>query len=109
MLEELEPNLFEEELARKVDFGEGRFRFEHSYRHPRHFHLICQDCGGVVALEGGVLEQQLMSVAEQLGFSTDDMQLSLLALVVIPELRISDLGLVDVTRFAFSPVLESPG
>ena len=29
-------------VARKVDFGEGRFRFEHSYRHPRHFHLICQ-------------------------------------------------------------------
>ena len=31
-------------LARKVDFGEGRFRFEHSYRHPRHFHLICKTC-----------------------------------------------------------------
>jgi len=31
-------------IARKVDFGEGRFRFEHSYRHPRHFHLICQVC-----------------------------------------------------------------
>ena len=31
-------------VARKVDFGEGRFRFEHSYRHPRHFHLICQTC-----------------------------------------------------------------
>jgi adenine deaminase len=28
------------------------------------------------------------------------MQHSLLALVVIPELRISDQGLVDVTRFA---------
>lgn len=35
-----------------------------------------------------------------------NMQLSLLALVVIPELRISDLGLVDVTRFEFIPVLE---
>ncbi len=35
-----------------------------------------------------------------------NMQLSLLALVVIPELRISDKGLVDVTRFAFVPVLE---
>ena len=35
-----------------------------------------------------------------------NMQLSLLALVVIPELRISDLGLVDVTRFNFIPVLE---
>lgn len=31
-------------IARKVDFGEGRFRFEHSYRHPRHFHLICKAC-----------------------------------------------------------------
>ena len=28
------------------------------------------------------------------------MQHSLLALVVIPELRISDIGLIDVTRFA---------
>jgi adenine deaminase len=35
-----------------------------------------------------------------------NMQLSLLALVVIPELRISDLGLVDVTRFDFIPVIE---
>ena len=31
-------------IAHKVDFGEGRFRFEHSYRHPRHFHLVCRQC-----------------------------------------------------------------
>jgi rubrerythrin len=31
-------------IARKVDFGEGRSRFEPSYRHPRHFHLVCNDC-----------------------------------------------------------------
>ena len=36
-----------------------------------------------------------------------NMQLSLLALPVIPELRISDLGLVDVTRFEFIPVIET--
>ncbi|OQX64670.1 MAG: adenine deaminase [Anaerolinea sp. 4484_236] len=36
-----------------------------------------------------------------------NMQLSLLALVVIPELRISDLGLVDVTKFGFVPVIEN--
>lgn len=35
-----------------------------------------------------------------------NMQLSLLALVVIPELRLSDLGLVDVNRFEIIPVLE---
>lgn len=33
------------------------------------------------------------------------MQLSLLALVVIPELRISDLGIVDVNRFEIVPLL----
>ncbi len=36
-----------------------------------------------------------------------NMQLSLLALVVIPELRISDLGLVDVTQFKFIPLIEA--
>lgn len=35
-----------------------------------------------------------------------NMQMSLLALVVIPELRLSDLGLVDVNTFKFIPVLE---
>jgi len=35
-----------------------------------------------------------------------NMQLSLLGLVVIPELRISDKGLVDVTNFDFISVLD---
>jgi adenine deaminase len=38
--------------------------------------------------------------------NSPNMQLSLLGLVVIPELRISDKGLVDVTKFEFVPVLE---
>jgi adenine deaminase len=37
-----------------------------------------------------------------------NMQLSLLGLVVIPELRISDKGLVDTTRFTFLPVVDGP-
>jgi adenine deaminase len=36
-----------------------------------------------------------------------NMQLSLLGLVVIPELRISDLGLVDTEKFDFIPVFTS--
>ena len=35
-----------------------------------------------------------------------NMQLSLLGLVVIPSLRISDLGLVDVESFTMIPVIE---
>ncbi|HUR33987.1 MAG TPA: transcriptional repressor [Vicinamibacterales bacterium] len=31
-------------IAHKVDFGEGRSRFEPSLRHPRHFHLVCTNC-----------------------------------------------------------------
>ncbi len=34
------------------------------------------------------------------------MQHSLLALVVIPELRISDMGIVDVVRFAVTDLFE---
>lgn len=37
-----------------------------------------------------------------------NMQLSLLALVVIPELRLSDKGLVDGINFTFLPVVEGP-
>jgi adenine deaminase len=37
------------------------------------------------------------------------MQLSLLALVVIPALRISDMGLVDVERFEVVPLVQTGG
>jgi len=39
--------------------------------------------------------------------NSPNMQLSLLALVVIPELRISDMGLVDVINFELIPVIET--
>jgi adenine deaminase len=38
-----------------------------------------------------------------------NMQLSLLALVVIPELRISDVGLIDVSNFKIIPVVQNNG
>jgi adenine deaminase len=41
------------------------------------------------------------------GLNNPNMQLSLLALVVIPELRISDRGLVDVNHFRVIDVLET--
>src|SRR5213080_721620 len=36
--------LVEAGIARKVDFGEGRSRYEPAHRHPRHFHLVCTNC-----------------------------------------------------------------
>jgi Fur family ferric uptake transcriptional regulator len=56
-------------IARKVDFGEGRFRFEHSYRHPRHFHLICKSCNRSFEFLSSDIEALVEEVAAARGFT----------------------------------------
>jgi Fur family transcriptional regulator, ferric uptake regulator len=56
-------------IARKVDFGEGRFRFEHSYRHPRHFHLICKTCNRSYEFLSSDIETLVEEVAVARGFT----------------------------------------
>lgn len=66
--------------------------------------LMSNELAPVVARKAASVLQGLRTCGCTL--NNANMQLSLLALVVIPELRISDLGLVDVTRFERIPVLE---
>ena len=56
-------------IARKVDFGEGRFRFEHSYRHPRHFHLICKTCNQSSEFLSSDIEALIEEVAAARNFA----------------------------------------
>src|SRR6267142_152533 len=56
-------------IARKVDFGEGRFRFEHSYRQPRHFHLICKSCTLSFEFLSSDIEGLIEEVASARSFS----------------------------------------
>src|SRR4051812_18088666 len=56
-------------IARKVDFGEGRFRFEHSYRQPRHFHLICKTCSRSFEFLSSDIESLVEEVAGARGFA----------------------------------------
>ena len=56
-------------IARKVDFGEGRFRFEHSYRHPRHFHLICKACSRSFEFLSSDIEALIEEVAAARSFT----------------------------------------
>ena len=56
-------------IARKVDFGEGRFRFEHSYRHPRHFHLICKTCNQQMEFLSSDIEQFIEEVVQARRFT----------------------------------------
>ena len=67
--------------------------------------LMSDERAEIVAQKAATVLEGFRACGSQL--NNPNMQLSLLALVVIPELRISDLGLVDVTRFEFLPVLES--
>jgi Fur family ferric uptake transcriptional regulator len=55
-------------IARKVDFGEGRFRFEHSYRHPRHFHLICKSCNQSFEFLSSDIESLIEEIAAARNF-----------------------------------------
>src|SRR3954463_5226641 len=56
-------------IARKVDFGEGRFRFEHSSRHPRHFHLICKTCNQSFEFLSSDIEALMEEVASARKFA----------------------------------------
>src|SRR5512132_2405903 len=56
-------------IARKVDFGEGRFRFEHSYRQPRHFHLICKSCSRSFEFLSSDIEGSIEEVAAARSFA----------------------------------------
>jgi len=60
------------------------------------------------ATEVAAKAERMMDAMRACGCTLNNayMQHSLLALVVIPELRISDLGLVDVRTFEFTPVIE---
>jgi adenine deaminase len=66
--------------------------------------LMSNERAEIVAKKAATVLEGFKACGSRL--NNPNMQLSLLALVVIPELRISDLGLVDVTRFDFIPVIE---
>jgi adenine deaminase len=66
--------------------------------------LMSEERAGIVAKKAGTVLAGFKACGCKL--NNPNMQLSLMALVVIPELRLSDKGLVDVTKFDFIPVLE---
>jgi Fur family ferric uptake transcriptional regulator len=57
-------------VARKVDFGDGRSRFEPSYRHPRHFHLVCTTCHRSSEFLSSDVETLMEEIAGARGFET---------------------------------------
>ncbi|NOT03683.1 MAG: adenine deaminase [Anaerolineales bacterium] len=66
--------------------------------------LMSNESADIVAKKAGTVLDGFKMCGSEL--NNPNMQLSLLGLVVIPELRISDKGLVDVTNFDFISVLD---
>jgi Fur family ferric uptake transcriptional regulator len=58
-------------VARKVDFGEGRSRFEPAFRHPRHFHLVCQTCHRSSEFLSSDIETLVEESANERSFAAD--------------------------------------
>jgi Fur family ferric uptake transcriptional regulator len=61
--------MVEASIARKVDFGEGRSRYEPSFGHPRHFHLICNSCHRSSEFLSSDVETLVEEVAAARGFT----------------------------------------
>src|SRR5580765_8279224 len=50
-------------MARRVDFGDGKIRFEHAYRQPRHFPLNCKTCQQACEFLSSDIETMLEEVS----------------------------------------------
>jgi len=62
--------LVEQRLVHKLDFGDGRMRYERSQDDDEHHdHLICEECGKVIEFFNLEMEAQQLSVCEEHKFT----------------------------------------
>jgi Fe2+ or Zn2+ uptake regulation protein len=62
-------------VARRVDLGDGKTRYELAGAH--HEHVQCEHCGAVSAVEGCVIEDAVSMVEASTGFRLSEHQLVL--------------------------------
>jgi len=55
-------------FVRKVDFGEGRFRYEYAAGQDHHDHLICEDCGEIIEFLNEKIERQQVKICKDYSF-----------------------------------------
>jgi Fur family transcriptional regulator, ferric uptake regulator len=55
-------------LAREVNFGDGRARFERAFDKGQHGHLICTGCGKTEEFSIGAVEKSVKQISATSGF-----------------------------------------
>jgi Fur family ferric uptake transcriptional regulator len=74
------PLLTESGLVREMDFGKNHKFYDPNYaEHPRHNHIICQDCEKIVEFESEKIEQLENEISERLGFLVNAHRLQITA------------------------------
>lgn len=58
--------LFENNIVDRLEFGEGKFRYELKKDH--HHHLICQNCEKIEDVEGSFVEEIEKEIGDNKGF-----------------------------------------
>lgn len=59
----------EADLAREVQLGDGKRRFEHNFGHQHHDHLVCLSCGDLIEIYNRKLEKIQDSMVQKHRFS----------------------------------------
>jgi Fur family transcriptional regulator, ferric uptake regulator len=67
-------------LAREVNFGDGRARFERAYDKGQHGHLICTSCGKTEEFAIGTMEKSLKQISANVGFKVQGHRLEVYGL-----------------------------
>ncbi len=55
-------------IAREVDFGDKRIRYEHKYGHEHHDHLVCTKCGKFIEVMDMEIEELQDNLCRKFNF-----------------------------------------
>lgn len=64
-------------MLRELRLQDNRSRYEHTYLHGHHDHLICLKCGHIMEFDNPDLEELQREVAQENGFTVVDYSLQL--------------------------------
>lgn len=64
--------LEEVKVLRKIDFGDGRSRYELADDEGHHHHLVCTECGQIIEFEDALLHSLEAAIERKTGFKIRD-------------------------------------
>ena len=72
--------LSEADIAKEVNFGDKKIRYEHKYGHQHHDHLICTECGRFIEAVDPEIEKLQNSLCRKFGFTPKNHRMQIFGL-----------------------------